>query len=99
MIIGAVTVSPIVATAITGSTLTLDTSGQFSTSAQVIGRMYAADYAMPTPLMLTTTVNNMGTTFTDATSRVNSDFANLGSNQSLLMLLIILRLLSEATFA
>lgn len=73
----------------TGFALTLDTSGQFSTSAQVIGKMYAADYATPTPATLTTAVSDMGTAFTDATGRVNPDFTNLGSGQSLIMLLIL----------
>jgi hypothetical protein len=31
----------------------------------------------------------MGTAFTDATGRVNPDFTNLGSGQSLIMLLIL----------
>ncbi|KAJ7879355.1 antifreeze protein [Mycena leptocephala] len=81
MITGTVAVSPIAATAMTGFALTLDTSGQFSTSAQVIGKMYAADYATPTPATLTTAVGDMGTAFTDATGRVNPDFTNLGSGE------------------
>ncbi|KAJ7678109.1 antifreeze protein [Mycena polygramma] len=79
VITGNVAVSPIAATAMTGFSLTLDSSGQFSTSAQVTGRLYAADYAAPTPANLTTAVGDMGTAYTDATGRVNPDFTNLAS--------------------
>jgi len=51
----------------TGFSETLDVSGAFATSAQVIGggRMYAFDYAAPTPAELTTA------TATDATAAFN----------------------------
>jgi hypothetical protein len=61
----------------TGFTLTLDTSGQFSTSAQGIGKMCAADYAIPTPLMFASAISDMGTTFIDTTGHVNLDFTDL----------------------
>src|SRR5450759_523233 len=48
VIVGDMGVSAIAATAITGFPLTLDSSGTFSTSPQVTGKIYAADYASPT---------------------------------------------------
>jgi hypothetical protein len=68
-IIGNMGVSPITSAAITGFALVLDGSGQFSTSSQVDGRVYAADYAPPTPAMLTQAVLDMEAAYTDAASR------------------------------
>ncbi|KAJ7247390.1 antifreeze protein [Mycena haematopus] len=76
-ITGAVGVSPITATALTGFSLTVDPSGQFSTSVQVVGKLFAASYSVPTPATLTTAILDMGTAFTDATGRVNPSFNNL----------------------
>ncbi|MBI3775087.1 MAG: DUF3494 domain-containing protein [Gammaproteobacteria bacterium] len=72
-ITGDIGVSPIAATAITGFTLTLDSTGTFSTSTQVTGNVFAADYASPTPSNLGTAVSNMETAYTDAAGRVNPD--------------------------
>ena len=72
-------VSPIASTAITGfDPITLDASGTFSTSAQVIGKIYAADYAAPTPANLTTAVSDVNTAYGDAASRVPTD-TNIGT--------------------
>ncbi|KAJ7663050.1 antifreeze protein [Mycena rosella] len=79
IITGSVAVSPIAAVALTGFSLTLDSTGQFSTSGQVVGKLFAASYAVPTPTTLTTAIGDMGTAFTDATGRVNPDFSNLAS--------------------
>ncbi|KAJ7063685.1 antifreeze protein [Mycena amicta] len=79
VITGAVAVSPIAATGLTGFSLTVDSTGQFSTSAQVVGKLFAASYAVPTPATLTTAIADMGTAFTDATGRVNPNFSNLAS--------------------
>ncbi|MDP2687083.1 MAG: ice-binding family protein, partial [Aequorivita sp.] len=68
-IVGDIGVSPIDHTAITGFGLILDSSGQFSTSSLVEGRIYAADYAPPTPTILTTAVSNMEAAYTDAAGR------------------------------
>ncbi|MBA2321305.1 MAG: DUF3494 domain-containing protein [Deltaproteobacteria bacterium] len=62
-------VSPAAATYITGFSLILDPSGEFSTSIQVVGQIFAADYAVPTPSNLTTAVSDMELAFTDAASR------------------------------
>jgi hypothetical protein len=72
-------VSPIGATAITGFSLVLDRSGAFSTSSQVTGELYAADYAAPTPANLTTAVSDMQTAYTDAAGRTLPDHTELGS--------------------
>ena len=68
-IVGDMAVSPIAAGAITGFGLVLDTSAQYSTAAQVIGRVHAADYAIPTPANLTTAVLDMEAAYTDAAGR------------------------------
>jgi uncharacterized repeat protein (TIGR02543 family) len=63
-------VSPAAATAITGFGLIMDASGQFSRTPIVTGKVYAADYAAPTPNNLTTAVNNMETAYTTANGLV-----------------------------
>ncbi len=47
-ILGDIGASPIAATGITEFSLTMDASGVFSTSLQVTGNVYAADYTPPT---------------------------------------------------
>lgn len=69
VITGDLGVSPIAATAATGFSLIANASNVFATSAQVTGRIYAADYAVPTPSNLTTAIGDMQTAFTDAASR------------------------------
>jgi hypothetical protein len=69
VITGNLGVSPITATAITGFPLTMDATNVFSTTPQVTGKVYASDYAPPTPSNLTTAVGDMETAFTDAASR------------------------------
>ena len=68
-ITGDIGVSPAAETAITGFSLTADPSNQFSTSAQVTGRVYAANLAPPTPALLTTAISDMELAFTDASGR------------------------------
>jgi len=76
-ITGDIGVSPVAATAITGFGLILDSSGTFSTSSLVTGRVYAADYAPPTPTKMTTAVSDMETAYTDAAGRTLPDFTEL----------------------
>ncbi len=76
-ITGNVGVSPIAATGITGFSLVVDSSGSFSRSTQVVGKVYAANYASPTPANLTTAVSNMETAYTDAAGRSSPDFTEL----------------------
>ncbi|KAJ6616268.1 antifreeze protein [Mycena sp. CBHHK59/15] len=78
-ITGSVAVSPIADTALTGFSLTLDSTGQFATSSQVVGQLFAASYAAPTPSTLTVAIGDMGTAFTDATGRPNPDFTDLAN--------------------
>jgi hypothetical protein len=66
---GDIAVSPAAGTYITGFSLTMDPSNVFSTSKQVTGKVYAADYAAPTPSNLTTAVSDMLTAFADAAGR------------------------------
>lgn len=68
-IVGNIGVSPIDHSAITGFSLILDSSGEFATSSLVDGKVYAADYASPTPTILTTAVSDMETAYTDAAGR------------------------------
>lgn len=78
-ITGDIGVSPAAATAITGFGLVLDSSGTFSTSSLVTGRVYAADYTSPTPTMMTTAISDMETAYTDAAGRTNPDHTELGA--------------------
>jgi hypothetical protein len=66
---GAIGLSPAAASYITGFSLTMHATNKFSTSPQVVGKVYAADYAAPTPARLTTAVSDMQTAFTDAAGR------------------------------
>jgi hypothetical protein len=77
-IVGDIGVSPIAASAITGFSLIADATNTFSTSSLVTGKLYAANYAQPTPAMLTTAVSDMETAFTDAAGRTTPDFTELG---------------------
>ncbi|MBE3063484.1 MAG: DUF3494 domain-containing protein, partial [Spirochaetes bacterium] len=78
-IVGDIGVSPIDATAITGFGLILDdASSQFSTSSLVKGKVYAADYADPTPANLITAVSDMQAAYADAAGRTLPDYLNLG---------------------
>ncbi len=78
-ITGDVGVSPTDSTAITGFDLILDASGQWATSSLVAGKLYAADYAPPTPTMLTAAVSDMETAYTDAAGRTLPDYTELYS--------------------
>lgn len=80
-ITGNIGVSPIAASAITGFGLVMDRLGQFSTSALVTGKVYAADYKVPTPSMLTTAVSDMQTAYTNAAGRAPTSAAttNVGA--------------------
>lgn len=77
-ITGDLGVSPAAATFITGFSLTADSTNVFSTSPQVTGKVYAADYAPPTPSNLTTAVGDMELAFTDAAGRA-PDVTELGA--------------------
>lgn len=80
-ITGDIGVSPIDSTSITGFSLSMDSSGQFSTTPQVTGKVYAPDYAVPTPSNLTTAIGDMQTAYTEAAGRSIPDFTELGSGE------------------
>jgi len=77
VITGDLGLSPAATSYITGLALT-DATG-YATSAQVTGKLFAANMADPTPINLTTAVNNMITAYNDAAGRVSPDFSELGS--------------------
>lgn len=66
---GNIGVSPIAHGGMTGFAETMDASNTFSTSTQVVGNLYAGDYASPSPGNLTTAVLAMQTAYTDAAGR------------------------------
>ena len=78
-ITGNIGVSPIAASFITGFALVADSSNVFSTSTQVTGKVFASDYAVPTPVNLTTAVSDMESAYTDAAGRPTPDFSDLGA--------------------
>src|ERR1700693_2682724 len=73
-VVGDMGVSPIAATAMTGFGLIADSTNTFSTSSLVTNKIYAADYAPPTPAKMTTAISDMATAFTDAAGRTSPDF-------------------------
>jgi len=77
VITGNIGASPVAATYMTGFSLIADATNAFSTSPQVTGKCYAADYATPTPSKMTTAIGDMETAYTDAAGRAVSDGANL----------------------
>jgi hypothetical protein len=76
-ITGDIGVSPVAATYITGFGLIADASNTFSTSSLINGKVYAADYATPTPTKMTTAVGDMQTAYTDAAGRKSPDYTEL----------------------
>jgi hypothetical protein len=78
---GDVGLSPAAASFITGFSLIADATNVFSMSASVVApaKVYASDYATPTPSNLTTAIVAMQTAYTDAATRTLPDFLNLGS--------------------
>jgi hypothetical protein len=85
VVTGHVGLSPTARVGLTGwsETAAADNSDLYSTSAQVAapGKLYAADYAEPTPTNLGTAVLNMQTAYTDAAGRTATSAAttNLGA--------------------
>lgn len=76
-ITGNLGLSPAATSYITGFALTNATG--HATSSQVTGQVFAADMADPTPLNLTTAVNNMVTAYNDAAARPFPDFLELST--------------------
>lgn len=76
---GHIAVSPAAASYITGFALVADSTNVFSTSSSVIGKVFAADYAVPTPSSLTTAIGSMEIAYNDAAGRTNPDFNELAA--------------------
>ena len=77
-ITGNLGLSPAAASYVTGFSLSADATNVFSTSPQVTGKIYAANYAVPSPTNLTTAVSDMLLAFTDAAGRA-PDVTELGA--------------------
>ena len=78
-ITGDIGVSPIAASAITGFGLILDSSNAFSTTSLVTGKVYATDYAVPTPAKMTAAVSDMQAAYSDAAGRTLPTATELGA--------------------
>jgi hypothetical protein len=76
-ITGDLGLSPAATSYVTG--LSITNAIGYATSAQVTGSIFAADMANPTPINLTTAVNNMITAYNDAAGRTSPDFLELGT--------------------
>lgn len=78
---GALGLSPAAASFFTGFSLVADATNVFSTSSSVPapGKVYASDFAPPTPSNLTKAVLSMQTAYTDAAGRSPPDSLNLGA--------------------
>ena len=76
-ITGDIGLSPAAASFITGFSLILPAGGASSTSSQVTGRVFASDYAVPTPSNLTTAISNMQTAYVNAAGRTTPDHTEL----------------------
>lgn len=74
---GDIALSPAATSYITGFSLTNATG--YATSAQITGKIFAADMADPTPINLTTAVENMITAYNDAAGRPSPNFSELGT--------------------
>lgn len=77
VITGNIGISPAAASFITGFSLTAPPT-TYSTSSQVTGQVFAADYNPPTPTNMTTATADMGTAYTDASLRA-PDQTELGA--------------------
>jgi len=77
VVTGDLGLSPAATSYITGFSITNATG--YATSAQVTGKIYAADMTVPTPGNMTTAVNNMLTAYNDAAGRPTPDFLELGT--------------------
>lgn len=79
-ITGNIGLSPAAASFITGFSLVLSTDGSSSSSSQVTGSVFAANYAAPTPFKLTTAKGDLTTAYNDAAGRTSTDIVLLAGN-------------------
>ncbi|MFO8062784.1 MAG: ice-binding family protein [bacterium] len=80
-ITGDIGLSPADQTSLTGFSETMDSTNVFSTSTYVTGKIYAADYAVPTPAELTTAVSDMETAYTTAAGLSDPDYVDLEAGE------------------
>jgi hypothetical protein len=82
-IVGDMAVSPIAATAMTGFGLIMDSSNEYSTTTEVTGKVYAADYTSPTSSKLTIAATHLTIAYNDAAARVASGgaYINIGGGE------------------
>jgi uncharacterized repeat protein (TIGR02543 family) len=78
-ITGNIGVSPASATAITGFSLIMDATNQFSTSLYVSGHVFASDYTLAPPSKMTTAINDMQTAFTTAMGMTTTVIVDKGA--------------------
>lgn len=79
---GDIGVSPGTATnGVNGFLETSDSSNTFSTSSFVTGKIYASDYAAPTPATLTKAITDMEAAYTAAAARTLPDVTDLSGGQ------------------
>jgi hypothetical protein len=83
-ITGDIGVSPISGASMTGFSLAQDASTQFYRSTQVTGKVYAANYGVPTPAYMTTAVSNMESAFADAAGRALTSGENINVKAGLI---------------
>jgi uncharacterized repeat protein (TIGR02543 family) len=79
LITGDIGVTPIDHTALTGFSEIMDPSGEFSTSIYVVGNIYAADYAPPTPTYVGTAMLDQETAHTTAMGLTTDVIVDLGA--------------------
>jgi hypothetical protein len=79
-ITGDIAVSPVTAAAMTGFVFTMDSNNEFATAPQISGKVFAKDYATPTPANLITAVSDMQAAYNNALGRTNSDTARKNLN-------------------
>jgi hypothetical protein len=73
-ITGDIAVGPgVTSTAITGFGLVLPAGGAYSTSALITGKVYASDYAVPSPANMVTASTDMLNAFNEAAGRTTAD--------------------------
>jgi hypothetical protein len=77
LITGDIACSPITGNSMTGFNLTMSPDNTYSTSPQITGKVFAADYTTPTPTILTAAVSAMEAAYTDLAGRPAATGARL----------------------
>lgn len=79
-ITGNIGLSPAAGTYLTGFSLILPAGGASATSSQVTGSLFASDYAVPSPSVLTTAKGDLTIAYNDAAGRTSTDIVLLAGN-------------------